>query len=75
MLEEERAARAAAGKAPVAKTAPSSVRAYPGGMRATVLGADRLVTLKAERGPDGNLKVTHSHSDHVQSAASQLPTE
>jgi hypothetical protein len=77
MLEEERAARAMAGKAPAARAAQAStVRVYPGGMRGAVVGAERLVTLKGDRGSDGSLKVTHSHSDHAQpAAASQLPTE
>ena len=61
MRASESAARAARGAAePGAKTGPLRVVQHGGGMRSAVLGAEYLVTLKAQRRADGSLDISHN---------------
>lgn len=48
--------------------APLSTRVHANGMKSAVLGPDYMVTLKAERGPDGRLVVKHDNprDEHAQ---------
>jgi hypothetical protein len=79
MLEQERAASAARGQPePTGPGAPLIVRQFPSGMRSAVLGPDFLVSIKAERRPDGKLAVTHDRPEHEHAHAqpqSTRPTE
>jgi hypothetical protein len=76
MEASERAARKARGLPEVAKTAPVAVRTYPNGMRSAVLGKEYLISLQAERGPDGKLVVKHSDPRLDPSAQANVrPTE
>lgn len=58
--EEAEAMRASQGTARAAKSAPVRVVQHNGGMRSAVLGPEYLVTLKAQRQPDGTLAITHN---------------
>jgi hypothetical protein len=61
MRASQGAARAARGMAePAAKAGPMRVVQHSGGMRSAVLGAEYLVTLKAQRRSDGSLDITHN---------------
>jgi hypothetical protein len=77
ILAEERAMRAATGqREPTGPVAPLSLRKYPNGMRSAVLGPDFLISLKAERTPDGKVVISHDRSGLEHSAATiQRPTE
>jgi hypothetical protein len=59
------------------KTRPSLiVRQYPNGMRSAVLGPEYLLTLKAQRRPDGSVEVSHDKHAPAHSAPNpNLPTE
>ena len=59
--EALRAARSARSTSQAgAKTTPMRVVQHGGGMRSAVLGTEYLVTLKAQRQPDGSLAITHN---------------
>jgi hypothetical protein len=61
MRASQSAGRSARGAAVTgAKTAPLRVVQHSGGMRSAVLGTEYLVTLKAQRQPDGSLAITHN---------------
>lgn len=77
LLDAERAARQARGEPePTGRGAPLRVRQHPDGMRSAVLGPDYLVTLKAERQPDGRVSITHGSADSARApAAPRRPTE
>lgn len=77
MLDEERAMRAARGeREPTGPVAPLSVRRYSNGMRSAVLGPEYLVSLTANRTPDGKVTITHDRPGHDHAAApTQSPTE
>lgn len=61
MRASESAARTARGVAePGARTGPLRVVQHGGGMRSAVLGAEYLVTLRAQRRADGSLDITHN---------------
>jgi hypothetical protein len=52
------------------------VRQHANGMRSAVLGPDFLVSIKAERSPDGKLAVTHDRPEHEHAKLqSTRPTE
>lgn len=69
-LEAEKAERQARGEPePAGPVAPRSVRQHANGMRSAVLGPEYMVTLKAERGPDGKLIVKHANPAHEHKAA------
>lgn len=55
--------------------APLSVRVHPNGMTSAVLGPDYMVTLKAERRPDGSLVLKHDkpRDEPAQAAAAGKP--
>ena len=77
LLEAERAVRKARGdREPTAAAAPLALRQHSNGMLSAVLGPDYLITVKAQRGPDGKPVVTHANpaSEHP-TAPSQRPTE
>lgn len=76
-LSQERAARQAQGIAePSGPGAPLAIRQHASGMRSAVLGADYLVTLKAQR-KDGKLIVTHENpaDQHPGASQTERPTE
>lgn len=75
-LQEMIAAENAASASQVRTRAPLAVRQYPNGMRGAVLGPEYLLSLKAQRRPDGTVAVTHDKPgyDHAAPNAS-LPTE
>ncbi len=60
MRASQSAARSARGAATGAKSAPMRVVQHGGGMRSAVLGTEYLVTLKAQRQPDGSLAISHN---------------
>lgn len=73
-LEAEKADRKARGIAePTGPTAPLAVRQHASGMRSAVLGPEYMVTLKAERGPDGRLIVRHANPAHEHQASPAQP--
>jgi hypothetical protein len=77
ILAEERAMRAATGqREPTGPSAPMSFRKYPNGMRSAVLGPDFLISLKAERSPDGKVVISHDRpgNEHTP-ATTQRTTE
>lgn len=57
--------------------ATTTVRQHPTGMRSAVVGSEHLVTLQAQRRPDGSLQVRHSDPalDPAAPAAPSAPTE
>lgn len=73
MIEQERAARAASGKSE--ESVPLVVRQYPNGMRSAVLGPDFLVSIKAQRQPDGKIVVSHDRAAHEHSGATPAAKE
>ncbi|EHR70113.1 hypothetical protein BurJ1DRAFT_1241 [Burkholderiales bacterium JOSHI_001] len=71
-LAAERAERKARGEPePGANRVPLAVRQHPNGMRSAVLGPEYLVTLRAERGPDGKLVIKHANPAHEHPVAPQ----
>jgi hypothetical protein len=75
-LQEMIAAENAARASQIKTRAPLVVRQYPNGMRGAVLGPEYLLSLKAQRRPDGTIEVSHDKQgyDHAASNA-KLPTE
>ena len=75
-LQEMIAAEKAARASQVTTRAPLVVREYPNGMRGAVLGPEYLLTLKAQRRPDGTVEVSHDKQGHEHAAPNaKLPTE
>jgi hypothetical protein len=70
-LAAERAERKARGEPEASARAPLAVRQHANGMRSAVLGPEYLVTLKAERGPDGRLVIKHADPAHDHPGAAQ----
>ena len=70
-LAAERADRKARGEPEASARAPLAVRQHSNGMRSAVLGPEYLVTLKAERGPDGRLVIKHADPAHDHPGAAQ----
>jgi hypothetical protein len=76
ILDEERALRAATGAREPSGPTALAIRRWPSGMRSAVLGPDSLVSLKAQRGPDGKIVITHDRTENEHPAApTQAPTE
>jgi hypothetical protein len=73
----ERAARKARGLPEVAESTPLNVTRHASGTLSARLTPDYLVTLRAERQPDGTLKQTHDNPrlEHPVAARHALPTE
>ena len=70
ILESERAARQVRGQPePSVDRAPLVVRRHANGMQSALLGPEYLVTIKARRGADGKVEVTHSDPAHEHPAA------
>ncbi len=77
LIEAERASRRARGLPEPEAAAPTVVRLHGNGMRSARLGPEHLISIHAQRSPDGRLIQSHANpaNAHPTPAQKELPTE